>query len=372
VLISGAAGDEYFASVHGAIGCVDCHGGTSAGTKPAAHEGLIRDPSEDPVAACGGTGCHEAIAQATQNSIHRRLTGYRTMIEARAGIPVEGDEALAAGFEVSCNRCHTTCGQCHVSRPYSVEGGFIASHRFNREPSMVNQCTACHGSRVGDEYQGKHKDLIPGYLYDVHFLKNSTLGGKHCVNCHPGQEMHSGAGEHRYAVAQMPRCEDCHDGSQQANEYHRTHWGELSCHVCHSQDYKHCDACHVPDGLRERSYLGFKIGKNPLPDVREYEYVTLRHIPIVRETYSGWGYTGGLPQFESLPTWKYTSPHNIRRWTARTDTTGGQGCSDACHDSPATTEGFFLRQVDLDRHPDDAGANAPYIVPDTNPTEWGD
>jgi hypothetical protein len=120
------------------------------------------------------------------------------------------------------------------------------------------------------------------------------------------------------------------------------------------------------------SYLGFKIGKNPLPELRDYKYVTLRHVPISRDTYDGWGYTGGLPQYNSLPTWKYTSPHNIQRWTARTDTTGGRSCSDACHNSPATVDGFFLRQVDLDLLPDEVEANLPYAVPDTDPEQWED
>ena len=92
---------------------------------------------------------------------------------------------------------------------------------------------------------------------------------------------------------------------------------------------------------------------------------------MYRRTYDGWGYAGGTPQYDDLPTWKYATPHNIQRWTARTDTTGGQSCSNACHNSPATPEGFFLRAVDLQAHPDEAEANAPYIVPDSAPTEWG-
>ena len=353
---------------------MDCHGGAEGGSKEAAHEGLIRYPSENPSENCSGEGCHDAIVNSALGSIHFQLTGMRNKIAARTGCPVENDPALAEGFAGSCNKCHTTCGQCHVSRPLCVEGGFVAGHNFEVTPSMINQCTACHGSRVGDEYRGKHKDQIPGYTYDIHYRKNSSLGGKHCVNCHSAEEMHAGAGEHRYAVADMPRCEDCHGDAEEVNAYHQTHWGDLSCHVCHSQDYRNCNACHPPDGLDEPSYLTFKIGKNPIPELRDYKYVALRHVPISRDTYDGWDYGGGTPNFDDYPTWKYTSPHNIQRWTARTDTTGGLSCSDACHNSLATTEGFFLRQVDLDLLPDEAAANAPYIVPDTPPEdeEWGD
>ncbi len=368
VAITGNDGEAFLSSVHGAIDCIDCHGGTTDTTKELAHVGLIPDPSANPEEACGS--CHASQVAAAQNSIHSQLTGYRTMIAARTGISVESDEQLRNGFEQSCNTCHTTCGQCHISRPNSVEGGFISSHNFDRTPSMINQCVACHGSRIGEEYRGTHKETDPDYQYDIHYRNNAALGGKHCINCHTSEEMHAGNGETRYAVAQMPRCEDCHGDSRSANAYHGVHWGQLSCHVCHSQDYKNCDACHVNEGIQSPSYLGFKIGRNPIPEERDYEYVTLRHIPIAPETYDGWGYTGGMPNFDEVPTWKYTSPHNIQRWTARTDTTGGQSCGNACHNSPPTEDGFFLRQVDLDRHPAEAAANAPYIVPDTPATEW--
>ncbi|MBD3235144.1 MAG: hypothetical protein GF330_00380 [Candidatus Eisenbacteria bacterium] len=373
VLISGDEGDAFFASSHGALDCMDCHGGAEGGSKEAAHEGLIRDPSENPRESCGGEGCHEAIVENARGSIHFLLSGMRAKVSARTACPVENDPNLAAGFETSCNKCHTTCGQCHVSRPLCVGGGFVAGHSFEATPSMINQCTACHGSRVGDEYRGKHKDEIPGYQFDIHYRKNSSLGGKHCVNCHSGDEMHNGMGDDRYAVAEMPRCEDCHSNVAASNAYHTEHWGELGCHVCHSQDYRNCNACHPPDGgLESPSYLTFKIGKNPLPHLRDYEYVVLRHVPIARDTYDGWGYTGGTPNYDDYPTWKYTSPHNIQRWTARTDTTGGQSCWEACHNSPATTEGFFLRQIDLDQLSDEAAANEPYIVPDGPVGEWGD
>lgn len=354
-------------SVHGGIGCIGCHDGTAgAAEKAAAHEGMVADPSETPETSCAGMGCHDATVSATGPSIHRNLSGYRELIALRTGTTLDANAALMEGFESECNKCHTSCGQCHISRPNSVGGGFIASHKFDKSPSMINQCTACHGSRVGDEYRGK----IDGARYDVHYAKNSSVGpgNKHCVNCHTADEMHAGSGDHRYQVAEMPRCEDCHSNVAGANSYHSVHWDDLSCHVCHSQDYRNCDACHSPHGLDEESYVHFKIGKNTIPGERSYQYVTLRHIPVVPDTYAGWGYAGGMPNYDAAPTWKYASPHNIQRWTARTDTTGGQSCSNACHNSPATTEGFFLRQVDL--APGEEAANAPYIVPDTPVGQW--
>ncbi len=372
VAIQGPAGDEFMASVHGAIGCVACHGGTSSTAKNEAHEGVVRDPSENPVESCGNAECHQDIVINAQTSIHYTLSGVKYKIGERAGCPVDSDEGLSAGYSATCYKCHATCGQCHVSRPTSVDGGFVAGHKFNKTPSMINQCTACHGSRIGEEYQGKHHDEIPSYACDVHYDKNTELGGKYCVNCHTAQEMHNGTGEERFAVNEMPRCENCHVAASSANLYHMVHWGGLSCSVCHSQNYKNCDSCHSPSGLATPSYLTFKIGQNPLPEQRDYKYVTLRHAPVTRTSYSEWGYSGNLPQFDVKPTWKYTTPHNIQRWTARTDTTGGRVClNGVCHtSSPESTDGFFLRQIDLDLLPDEAEANASCVVPDTPPEMW--
>jgi hypothetical protein len=192
-----------------------------------------------------------------------------------------------------------------------------------------------------------------------------------CYDCHTADELHGGGdASHRYEVRDMPRCENCHESNPETNEYHSMHWGTLSCQACHSQEYKNCNACHVRDSaITGTSYLRFKIGKNSLPELRSYKYVTLRHIPIAIDTYEAWG-ESQLSNFTSLPTWKYSSPHNIRRRTDRTPeyTVPDETCNTACHETPATIEGFFFRQVDLDSLPDEeAIANAHLIVPDSNP-----
>ena len=55
------------------------------------------------------------------------------------------------------------------------------------------------------------------------------------------------------------------------NIYHETHWGDLSCATCHSQDYKSCNSCHAGEGLAEPSYLSFKIGN---------QWVRTKHVKI--------------------------------------------------------------------------------------------
>lgn len=304
-------------------------------------------------------------------SLHANFTGYETLFEARAGGETfENDPELKHEFDAECGRCHTTCGQCHVSYPVSVGGGLLdgKSHTFQKSPDMKTNCTACHGSRVGEEYLGTRT----GYQADFHYGRFRM----DCLACHTGREMHGDGTVHktRYDTPDMPRCEDCHSdgfGGDEDNAYHRTHGDNIQCQVCHSQDYKNCNACHVGgEGITGSSYITFKIGKNPIPDVRpEYEYVVLRHIPIATDTYEPWG-VAELEEYEALPSWKYSSPHNVRRWTARTDTTGGRSCGEACHSTPDVA-GWFLRQSDIDTlGTRERDANAPFIVPNGSPVTW--
>ena len=125
---------------------------------------------------------------------------------------------------------------------------------------------------------------------------------------------------------------------------HNKHGKDLACQVCHSQKYKNCYQCHVAKpgspvahGLKMPSEIDFKIGRNPIKsDVHPWDFVLLRHIPISPDTYLEYGID--LPEYMSLPTWKYTSPHNIQKNTPQTESCG------SCHGKSNLflTEGFIL------------------------------
>jgi len=211
---------------------------------------------------------------------------------------------------------------------------------------MNEQCTACHGSRVGTDYKGE----LDGNQPDVHRTK-----GYKCEFCHGKEEIHGdgmSAGEHythRYEVATMPRCENCHQVS--TNAYHGAHLGtigrDLQCQVCHSQPYKNCTSCHVNDGDFDidPSQIQFKIAHNISPYRSEYDYAVVRHVPIDPNTYQNWGLT--LPGYLDQPTWAYASPHNILRRTPQTTVGSGEGCYASCHDNGVDIKGYFLRESDL-------------------------
>ncbi|MBE0408491.1 MAG: hypothetical protein IBX69_02025 [Anaerolineales bacterium] len=334
-------GDRFLETIHGKRACEDCHGGVQATDKEAAHEGMVRNPSVEPEPTCGL--CHPDIVKDAHNSLHITLSGFLRSIEARSThstYPV-----LLEMFNGQCASCHSTCGDCHVSQPASVGGGFINGHLFYRTPSMTQNCTACHGSRIGAEYLGEHEGLVA----DVHFRQ----GEMSCVSCHSAAQMHGEPAncsschlgpeseqvppkDHRYAGVQTPSCESCHASVSTGQDgiiMHQMHGSDLSCQVCHSIAYTNCEGCHVaisattgnPFYTLQDSYLGFLIGRNPMQSYqRPYRFVPVRHVPIARDSFAIYG-DNLLPNFDNLETWTYATPHNIQKNTPQ-----NASCN-ACH-----------------------------------------
>jgi hypothetical protein len=338
-------------SEHGAIACVDCHAGVESPQKETAHAGLIADPSEDFQSTCGT--CHPAQSQAQLTNLHYTLEGYDTSLHARSY-----EDAWPALEEMEanhCDSCHTTCGQCHVSQPANVGGGLLAGHAYVRTPPMTRTCTACHGSRVGNEFLGKNE----GVLADVHFRQARMV----CVDCHVSDDMHgetSVGDEHRYDGIARPSCTDCHpdvvSGESEIMQ-HNLHTDILACQVCHSVEYKSCDGCHVQqteDGVpyfeTDNSYMTFYIGLNPLQsEERPYQYVLLRHVPVAPDSFDYYG-DNLLALFNSLPTWRYATPHNIQRETPQ---------NSACENCHGSDQYFLTAEVVA---PLELEANQPVIV----------
>ena len=314
------AADPHFAS-----GCAFCHkGNEQAQDKQAAHQGLVKRPSDD-LALCGR--CHGAIAANYRKSLHYTTTGLAHGVSPRFSAQDKKlfDEKV---FPKSCNSCHASCGDCHVKSPVigGVNIGLIKRHAFVRKDEGKT-CALCHGGRVYPEFTGEY-----GGSTDVHYQK-----GMLCFDCHKMTELHGDGSEptSRYEVKGRPSCVGCHapgsEKTDKSQEAHGTHRGTLSCVACHAgAPYRNCADCHLGGGATAKP--GFILGKNP----RDPKTVTtLRLIPTVRDTFKSVGIE--MEQYDALANYWPAAPHNIKKRTERT-----RSC-EVCHQEAKG----FLKEADL-------------------------
>lgn len=337
---------------HGGISCETCHGGNPEDNNwKTAHKGLVKDPTyPDASTSCGE--CHEEIVEKNKASLHVTLAPYMNKMNMRANPDNKVRDKIKSAMGTHCAQCHSSCGQCHVSRPTSVEGGFIEGHLFKKTPPVETNCTSCHGSRVGKEYFGENE----GIPADVHQKEH----GMECKACHSGDEMHGSDQEasDRYTVENRANCSSCHT-EEGDNPSHVIHKDKVSCQVCHSVTYKNCFSCHVgkdkagnPYFKTEPSVMAFKIGLNPKPTKeRPDKYVTVRHIPIDKGLFDFY-VKDGLTNMDKAPTWKMATPHNIQLETPQ-----NESCA-SCHNNSK----LFLRKQDV--RSEEMTANKDVIVPD--------
>ena len=355
--------EAYFEDTHSNLGCITCHGGTSGTDEmEAAHEGVVRDPDATETCAM----CHAETVEAATDSLHWDLEGYMTVLQERSD--EEHMPQLMEAYDNHCAGCHTSCGQCHVSRPTSGGGGLLDGHVFKKTPPPYTTCTGCHGSRIENEYKGKNTDEEDNrYPADVHY----NPGGMHCNDCHSADELHGVTGdfEHRYDGAALPSCsgEGCHEEIDSEIPQHSDgHLAQLSCQVCHTTAYKSCYNCHVeqsdegvPFFKIDESQMGFQIGLNTIRSAdRPWKYVPVRHVPIARDSFSYYG-EDLLPNFDSRPTWTFATPHAIQRVTPQ-----NQACD--CHSDLS----LFLTADDV--NPDELTANQAVIVSEIPAMELSD
>ncbi len=371
VYMGGEGYSAFKASGHYQVGCTGCHNGTDGTSdKQAAHAGnFVAHPSQNPEMTCGT--CHQTIVDHFKTNLHHG-TGQKRKVTIRSGLsgPDEFDklpEHQIEGYNTNCATCHASCGECHIVRPIAGGGGLAKGHQFTKTPDMVNVCVTCHVSRGGHAYLG----VAPGTVPDVHL----TQAGFKCIDCHNADELHGDGNkvDQRYAYSKLPKCVDCHSGVATANTYHAIHFSTFNCQVCHSQNYNNCGSCHIhAEGARIPSYLGFKIASNPLPDLKPgMDFALVRRSLAAPDNWEMYG-IAQYANFEAFPTYNYTSPHNILRWTTRTQVASGSACSANCH---IRNEGGVLVNKDLYLFYEDLelwemGATGPITVDGKLPSSW--
>ncbi len=330
VYMGGDGYESFKESAHYSIGCTGCHNGVDeTADKAKAHSGdFISHPSVVYKEKCGT--CHSQITNNYDSSLHQG-TGQKRKVTMRSGLngPADFDQLPAhqiEGYNANCATCHGSCGNCHIVRPKIAGGGLSKGHDFTKTPDMISVCVSCHVSRGGHAYLG----VAPGTQSDTHLQK---MGFK-CTNCHSGSELHGdgNAVEQRYAYDKLPKCENCHTGLESGNEYHSIHYDDFNCQVCHSQDYNNCGSCHIHgEGARIPSYMDFKIAANPIPDIKkDFKFCLVRRTLAAPDNWKEFG-VNQYANFDAFPTYNYTSPHNILKWTSRTQVEEGATCSSNCH-----------------------------------------
>ncbi|MHC1705350.1 MAG: multiheme c-type cytochrome [Tenuifilaceae bacterium] len=371
VYMGGDGFNAFKSSTHYNMGCVGCHNGTdNTSDKEKAHSGnFISHPSMFADEKCGA--CHQAIVDNFETSIHNG-TGQKRKVTIRSGLNGPEDFDLLPqhqieGYNKNCATCHGTCGNCHIVRPPIGGGGLSNGHQFNKTPDMVNVCVSCHVSRGGHAYLG----IASGTQPDVHLTK---MGYK-CVDCHKGEELH-GDGEpvdQRYAYSKLPECFDCHSTFAGSNEYHSAHYNDFNCQVCHSQVYNNCGSCHIHgDGARVPAYLGFKIASNPIPTIKTgFDFTLVRRTLAAPDNWEEYG-VSEYANFNAFPTYNYTSPHNLLRWTQRTQVAAGNTCYANCHirnvGGELVNKSLYLFQSDL--LPWETAATSSITVDGKLPASW--
>ena len=371
VYMGGDGYEAFKASGHYEIGCVGCHNGTdNTEDKKLAHSGdFVRHPSMLYDEKCGS--CHQSITDNFTTSLHHG-TGQKRKVTIRSGLngPDEFDQLPAhqiEGYNTNCATCHGTCGNCHVVRPTAGGGGLAAGHAFTKTPDMVSVCVTCHVSRGGHAYLG----VAPGTQPDLHLTQMNFK----CMDCHNMDELHGDGQpvEQRYAYSKLPSCDNCHNDEKSSNLYHSMHYDDFNCNVCHSQDYNNCGSCHVHgDGARIPAYIDFKIAGNPLPDIKPgFDFTVVRRNPAAPDNWEKYG-VPEYANFNAFPTYNYASPHNLLRWTTRTQVESGNDCYSNCH---IRNEGGTLMNKDLYLFEDDlldweAEANADIVVDGKLPASW--
>ena len=368
VYLTPAGYDAFSKSAHGQKACTWCHGGNAdTKEKKLAHTGdFIKYPSTQAETKC--ITCHPSQS-ITPNSIHALGSGQKAMLVSRYG--AQSFDQLPAhlieGYDHNCAKCHGTCGDCHVNRPKAGGGGLYKGHQFIKTPDMIDQCVACHSSRGGHAFLGIASGTVP----DVHKTKMNA----NCLTCHTGIELHGNGMvyDQRYKVPQLPECKDCHTAIATSNTYHSAHINSFNCQTCHSQDYNNCGSCHVGEaGARIASHQKFKIGMNPIPATKPYRMATVRQSLMAPDSWKEYG-VATLANFDSKPTYKYTTPHNILRWTTRTQVAAGKSCYDNCHIIKEGTvfrnKNLYLFNTDLESW--EVNATKDVVVDGKLPSSWG-
>ncbi len=238
------------------MACVACHqGNEKAGTKTAAHAGLVGRPAHPLQMKKNCGSCHQQLVASVADSLHftlrkeinsvRTAFGAADRLNSLLEIPIHNEPATMLELADDllrrrCLRCHvyyagdnypavrhgTGCAACHMR----FRDGRLQSHAFVGLPAD-EQCLHCHyGNVVGFDYYGRFehdyntayrtpfavkeagRNILSRRPYGIeyHQLRPDIhqIKGLSCIDCHPGVEL-MGGGHGRKATGKIS-CATCH------------------------------------------------------------------------------------------------------------------------------------------------------------------
>jgi hypothetical protein len=118
--------------------------------------------------------------------------------------------------------------------------------------------------------------------------------------------------------------------------------------------------------------MDLKIALNPIPDLRDGKFSLVRRTLAHPDNWVGYGEDLTYENFDALPTYNYTTPHNILKITQQTTVEPGASCSSSCH---IRNEGGTLINAELYLWSDsletwEHGATDAYTVDGELPSQW--
>ncbi len=117
--------------------------------------------------------------------------------------------------------------------------------------------------------------------------------------------------------------------------------------------------------------MDFKIATNPIPDIKTgFDFVLVRRTLAAPDNWEKYG-VEEYANFDAFPTYNFTTPHNLLKWTVRTEVTDG-ACYSNCHirkegDSLINKE-LYLFKSDLLEW--ELGATSSITVDGKLPSSW--
>jgi predicted CXXCH cytochrome family protein len=256
----GVDGDKFHASIHGSLGCSDCHAN------------IKEYPHPDQVEPVKCETCHADQATAISGSIHAKASAHPcTSCHGDAHTIFPKDDPRSAVYPLNIPK---TCGNCHanaaLAKKYGLQNVYatymdsIHGYAVSKEGLLVAaNCQSCHGSHNilshKDPKSAVSRENVPNTCGACHGgVKDEYLSGIHgkalvagnqkvpvCTDCHTAHAILQPT-EASFRMQSTPICGSCH--KDQLATYRDTFHSQLGLLGGYVETAR-CWDCHGAHGI---------------------------------------------------------------------------------------------------------------------------